>query len=351
MGQPLGGNYSRSRRRWGLDVSPYGAQAFIEAPGGRGMRSGNECAGRTFFGYERMVPADAVAVPVPRRNRERPIHAGKNGEEAMAARIFWKGYLKLSLVTCPVAMTPATSTDEKVRFHTLNRATNNRVVAQYVDSVTGKPVDEDDEVKGYERGEGEFVLLEDDELDAVALESTRTIDIETFVPRDSVDWIWFDKPHYLTPNDAVGEEAFSVIRDAMKATGMVGISRLVMYRRERAVLLEPRERGIVLWTLRYGEEVRPADAYFEEMKKIKVQSKVMALAETFIKENSRDWTPDMAEDPVQERLLEIIAAKKKGRKKPLKQKVEEPTATASNVINIMDALRKSVAADRKPKKT
>lgn len=267
----------------------------------------------------------------------------------MAPRIFWKGYLKLSLVTCPVAMTPATSADEKVRFHTLNRATKNRVVSRYVDSETGKAVDEDDEAKGYERGEGDFVVLEDEELDAVALESTRTIDIEKFVSRDSIDWIWFDKPHYLTPNDPVGEEAFSVIRDAMKAADMVGISRLVMYRRERAVLLEPREKGIVLWTLRYGEEVRPADAYFEGIGKVKLEPSMMKLAETFIAENIRKWSPDVADDPVQEKLLEIIAAKKKGRKKPAKEKAEV-AAPSSNVINIMDALRKSVAAAKKNKK-
>jgi DNA end-binding protein Ku len=155
----------------------------------------------------------------------------------MAPRSFWKGYLKLSLVTCPVAMTPATSETEKVRFRTLNRATGNRVVSRYVDGETGKPVDEDDEVKGYERGENEYVMLEDDELDSVALDSTRTIDIEMFVPRESIEWIWYDTPHYLTPNDPVGEEAFAVIREAMAATGTVGISRLVLYRRERAVML------------------------------------------------------------------------------------------------------------------
>ncbi|HEY9211674.1 MAG TPA: Ku protein, partial [Ancylobacter sp.] len=148
----------------------------------------------------------------------------------MAPRSFWKGYLKLSLVTCPVAMVPATSENEKVRFHTLNRKTGNRIVSQYVDAVSEKPVDEDDEVKGYQRGENDYVMLEDDEIDAVALESTRTIDIEMFVPRDSIGWIWYDKPHYLTPNDPVGEEAFSVIRDAMASTRTVGISRLVMYR-------------------------------------------------------------------------------------------------------------------------
>ena len=136
----------------------------------------------------------------------------------MAVRPFWKGYLKLSLVTCPVAMTPATSEGEKVRFHTLNRATGNRIVSEYVDSVTGETVESDDEVKGYERGENDHVMLEDEELDAVALDTTHTIDIEMFAPRDSVGWIWYDKPHYLAPNDKVGEEAFTVIREAMAAT-------------------------------------------------------------------------------------------------------------------------------------
>ena len=182
----------------------------------------------------------------------------------MAPRSFWKGYLKLSLVTCPVAMVPATSENEKVRFHTLNSKTGNRVVSQYVDAVSGKSVDEDDEVKGYPRGEDEYVILEDDELEAVALESTRTIDIDMFVSADSIEWIWYDKPHYLTPDDPVGEEAFSVIRDAMELTGTVGVSRLVLYRRERAVMLEPRDRGIVLWTLRYGDEVRDFERIFRK---------------------------------------------------------------------------------------
>ena len=133
----------------------------------------------------------------------------------MAPRPSWHGYLKLSLVTCPVAMLPATSEAEKVRFHTLNRVTGNRVHARYVDAETGKPVGDEDQVKGYEREDGEYVMLEDEELDAVALESTRTIDIDCFVPADSIGWIWYDTPHYLVPDDKVGEEAFSVIREAM----------------------------------------------------------------------------------------------------------------------------------------
>ncbi|TIL90250.1 MAG: Ku protein [Mesorhizobium sp.] len=262
----------------------------------------------------------------------------------MAPRPFWKGYLKLSLVTCPVAMTPATTESEKVRFHTLNRKSGHRVVSQYVDAVSGKPVPDDDEVKGYQRGEDEYVLLEDDEIDAVALESTRTIDIDMFVDADSIGWIWYDKPHYLTPDDPVGEEAFSVIRDAMQSIGTVGISRLVMYRRERAVMLEPRGKGIVLWTLRYGEEVRDPEDYFGKIDDVKPDPKLMDMVSTLIDERTRQWDPAMTGDPVQARLLEIIASKKKGKKGPAKAKAkaEQP---ASNVINIMDALRNSIGSE------
>ena len=149
----------------------------------------------------------------------------------MSPRPSWHGYLKLSLVTCPVAMLPATSEAEKVRFHTLNRATGNRVHARYVDAETGKPVDDEDQVKGYEREDGEYVMLEDEELDAVALESTRTIDIDCFVPANSIGWIWYDTPHYLVPDDKVGEEAFSVIREAMAKSNTRAISRVVLYHR------------------------------------------------------------------------------------------------------------------------
>lgn len=267
----------------------------------------------------------------------------------MASRSFWKGYLKLSLVTCPVAMAPATTENEKVRFHTLNRKTRNRVVSRYVDSVTGKAVDEDDEVKGYERGENDYIILEDEEFDAVALDSTRTIDIEMFVPRDGIEWIWFDTPHYLTPDDPVGEEAYSVIRDAMAATGMVGISRLVLYRRERAVMIEPRGRGIVLWTLRFGDEVRDERDYFGDIGTQSADPKLMTLIQRLIDERTKPWNAGMVHDPVQEKLLDIIASKKKGRRRPAKEKQEEEKAP-SNVISIMDALRKSISQETSAKK-
>lgn len=266
----------------------------------------------------------------------------------MAPRSFWKGYLKLSLVTCPVTLMPATSESEKVRFHTLNATTGNRVVSRYVDAVNGKPVREEDEVKGYERGEGDYVLLEDDELDSVALDSARTIDIEMFVPAQSIGWIWYDKPHYLTPADKVGQEAFAVIREAMAATGTVGISRVVLYRRERAVMLEPRDKGIVLWTLRYGDELRKDDDYFGKIGSEPAEPELIGLITRLIDERTRSWTPEMASDPVQDRLLEIIAAKKKGRKKTARP--EAPAKPAGNVVNILDALKKSLAAESRKRK-
>jgi DNA end-binding protein Ku len=262
----------------------------------------------------------------------------------VAQRSFWKGYLKLSLVTCPVAMMPATSDSEKIRFHTLNRATGNRIEARYVDAETGKPVEDGDEVKGYQQDAEHYVMLEEDELRAVALESTRTIDIDMFVPKDSISWLWYDKPHYLVPDDPVGEEAFTVIREAMAATGMVGLSRLVLYRRERAVMLQPRERGIVLWTLRYGDEVRDPENYFADIKSEKVEPELLSLVTALIDKRTQDWSAELVRDPVQENLQAIIAAKKKGRAAP-KKKAKEPTPP-SNVINIMDALKKSMAAEK-----
>lgn len=263
----------------------------------------------------------------------------------MAPRPFWKGYLKLSLVTCPVAMMPATTDSERIRFHTLNSETGNRVQSRYVDAVTGDAVDEDDEVKGYPRGDDDYVMLEDEELDAVALDSTRTIDIETFVPRDSIAWIWQDKPHFLTPGAGVGEEAFAVIREAMRSTKTVGIARLVLYRRERAVMLEPRENGIVLWTLRYGDEVRDPGSAFEAAEDEAPDKDARALVERLIDKRTRPWDPSLVQDPVQDRLKDLIASKRKGRRRPADKAREQAPAEGGNVISIMDALRRSLDAE------
>ncbi len=268
----------------------------------------------------------------------------------MALRPYWKGYLKLSLVTCPVNMTPATSESEKVRFHTLNKETGNRVVSQYIDSVTGKPVKDENEAKGYARGEDDYVILTDDDLDAVALDTVRTIDIEKFVPADSIEWVYLEKPHYLMPDDAVGNEAFAVIRDAMKADRVVGISKLVIGRREKAVVLEPRDNGIVLWSLRFGDEVRPEENYFEDIDD-DGDPDLVPLVQKLIKQKTKRWSPDMVSDPIQESLLKLIAEKKKA-VKPTKKtaKTKDGAAPASNVINIMDALKKSLADEMKNRK-
>jgi DNA end-binding protein Ku len=273
---------------------------------------------------------------------------GRRKDLSMATRPFWKGYMKLSLVTCPVAMTPATSEEDKVRFHVLNRRTGNRIVSQSIDAETGRAVGEDDEVKGYARGEHEYVLLEDEELESIELESARTINIETFTSAESIDWIWYDAPYYVTPDDPVGEEAYCVIRDAMRATSMVGVSRLVLNRRERAVILKPRDNGIVLWTLRFGDEVRDPGEYFASIRDVKPDPEMMRLIGDLIKSRKKAWSPEMAADPVQEKLLDIIEAKKKGAKKAKAKPSAEPEPP-SNVINIMDALRRSVAAARKTK--
>lgn len=261
----------------------------------------------------------------------------------MAPRTYWKGYLKLSLVTCPVTLLPATTDAEKVRFHTLNARTGNRVVSQYLDAETGEKVADEDEVKGYPRGEDEYVMLEDDEIEAVALDSTRTIDIDQFVPADTIEWIWLDTPHYLSPADKIGAEAFAVIRDAMEKSKVVGISRLVMYRRERAVMLQPRGKGIVLWTLHYGDEVRKEDAYFKASGD-KPAAKAMALLRKLIDERTSKWDPAMVDDPVQDRLLDIIAAKKKRKSRVTKPMPANPRG--DNVVNIMDALRKSLKSGK-----
>jgi DNA end-binding protein Ku len=264
----------------------------------------------------------------------------------MAQRAFWKGYLKLSLVTCRVAMTPAVTESAKLRFHNINRKTGNRVVSRYLDSETGKPVDDEDQVKGYERGPDDYVLFEDEELEDVALESTRTIDIETFVPRSSIGWIWYDSPHYLAPADKVSEEAFAVIREAMRKTDTGGIARLVLYRREHAVLLVPKDEGMVVWTLRYGDEVRDPDPFFKDTGVVSAATEAKTMMKKLVDARISEWDPKLVRDPVEERLHEIIANRTKKTKRAKRKSAEEPVRK-DNVIDIMEALRRSLASEKK----
>jgi DNA end-binding protein Ku len=197
----------------------------------------------------------------------------------MAPRSNWKGYLKLSLVSAAIAIYPATSASEKVRFNTLNRATGNRLKRQMVDSVTGEEVETEEQVKGYAVGKDQYVIVEDDELTGIAIESTRTVDIERFVPKASIADRYRDTPYYLAPEDKVGQEAFAVIRDAMKKKKMVGIARVVMARRERIMMLEPFGKGLMGTTLLYPYEIRGEDAAFEDIPDITLPDQMVKLAE------------------------------------------------------------------------
>ena len=271
----------------------------------------------------------------------------------MAVRPYWRGYLKLSLVNCPVTLSPVTTEGDKVKFHTINRATNHRITTRYVDAVSGKVVDKDDQAKGYQKSEDEYVILDDDELDAVKLESARTIDIDEFAPADSVEWTYFDSPYFVTPSDQIGEEAFVVIRQAMANADVVGIARLVINGRERAVMLQPWDQGILLWTLRFGDEVRDEQEYWKEVDDKPVDKKMLAMVEQLIEDRTTTWSEDMVEDPVQERLLDIIKQKQPTKKK-VRPKIEEDTEEKkpSNVIDLMEALKKSLEGkpDDTPKK-
>lgn len=271
----------------------------------------------------------------------------------MAPRPYWKGYLKLSLVTAPASLTPAISGRERLRFHTVNADTGNRVRSRYVDAGTGAVVAAENEARGYEVESGRHVTLDEDEIESAGLESTHSIDISQFVPADSIGWLWLDTPYFLKPEEEIAEEAFAVIREAMAATGTVGISRLVLARRERAVLLEPCGRGIILWTLRYGDEVRRAsdiDAaeIVENVRNEEADAKLLPLICKLIDGMTAPWDPGMVEDPVQEKLKEIIAARasKKPRRKPESESIELQPEPESNVIDIMDALRRSIESEK-----
>ena len=197
----------------------------------------------------------------------------------MAPRPNWKGFLKLSLVSCAVALYPATSTSQRIRFNIINRKTGNRIRNDVVDAETGDPVEQEDRIKGFQYDKGEYILLEDDELDNVALESTHTIDIEQFVPVTEVDRIYLDESYYLVPQDEHSQEAFAVIREAMKKEELVGLARVVIYRREHLLLLAPRGKGLMATALRYNTEVRDQKNYFDDIDDIKVPADMLKLAE------------------------------------------------------------------------
>ena len=257
----------------------------------------------------------------------------------MAPRANWKGYLKLSLVSCPIAMYPASSEREKIRFHNINSETGNRVRMRRVDEGTGEEVPYDKIVSGYEVEKGQYIEFTDEELEAIALESTRTIDIDEFVPKKEIDQLYNIRPYYIVPEGKVGIDAFAVISEAIEEMDKVALGRVVLTSREHIIALEPRGKGLMGTLLRYPYEVRNEDEYFDDIPESKVAKDMLDLAKHIVQTKSGHFNPEKFEDHYEEALKELLSKKQAGQKiAPPKE--QRPT----NVVNLMDALRRSVEA-------
>ena len=263
----------------------------------------------------------------------------------MAPRAYWKGYLKLSLVSCPIALYPASSSSERVSFNRINVKSGNRLKQQMVDAEFGEPVGKEDIGRGYEYAKGQYLLVEDDELRKIRIESTHTIDIDSFVPRAEVDDRYLSNPYYLSPTDKVGQEAFTVIRDAMREKKVVGLARVVLTRREHVAMLEPFDKGLLATTLRYQYEIRDHAEYFEDIPDLKLPAEMKKLAAHIVDTKSGHFEPKSHQDHYETALIDLLKSKQAG--KPIETAGEEPTEP--RVINLMDALRASIdASARKP---
>jgi len=259
----------------------------------------------------------------------------------VAPRPYWKGYLRLSLVSCPIALYPATSEREKISFNQLNRETGHRIRYRKVDAETGEEVPSDQIVKGYEVAKGEYVEVSDEELEAVSLDSTKTIEIDEFVPRNEIDELYNIRPYYIAPDGNVGEDAFVVIRNVIEQMKMVAIGRVVLANREHVIALVPRGKGIMGTLLRYPYEVRDAGDIFDDIPDVKLTKDMMDLARHIVETKSGHFKPEQFEDHYEQALKELIEKKAKGEKIEVPQ--ERPTG---KVINLMDALRRSVQAEK-----
>jgi len=258
----------------------------------------------------------------------------------VAPRAYWKGYLKLSLVSCPIALYPATSEREKISFNQLNKETGNRIRYRKVDAETGDEVEQSNIIKGYEVAKDQYIELQPGELEAVAIESKRTIDIEEFVPRSQIDELYIRDPYYIAPDGEVGQQAFAVIREAIRKEGMVAIGKVVFTSREHIIALEARDKGMLGITLRYPYEVRKPAEYFADIKDEKVPKDMLDLALHIVNTKRADFDPEAFEDQYEGALKTLIEKKAKG------EKIERPKEPArSNVVNLMDALRASVQAE------
>jgi DNA end-binding protein Ku len=260
----------------------------------------------------------------------------------MAPRANWKGYLRLSLVSCPIALYPASSVSEKVSFNRINRKTGNRLKQQNVDSETGEVVPREDMARGYEVAKGQYLTVEDEELDAVQIESTRTIDIDQFVPRNEIDERYIDSPYYIAPDGQVGQDAFAVIRETIGKLNMVALGRVVLTRREHVIALEPKGRGLLGLTLRYPYELRDEASYFEDIPELKLPKEMLDLATHIVNTKSGHFDPSLFQDRYENALIDLLKKKEAGETIEPSREVAAP-----RVVNLMDALRASIDAEKK----
>ena len=257
----------------------------------------------------------------------------------MAPRANWKGFVRLSLVTCPIALFPATSETEKVSFNQINKNTGHRIKYAKVDAETGEEVSNDDIIKGYKVDTDTYVTVDKDELDNISLESTRTIDIDEFVPKSDIDELYLVRPYYIVPDGKVGHDAFAVIRETIRTMDKVAIARVVLTNREHIIALEARGKGLVGMLLRYPYEIRDENEYFDDIQDVKVTKEMLDLAKHIVETKSGDFEPEKFEDRYENALLELLNNKRKG--EPLRT-AAKPRDTG-NVVNLMDALRKSLS--------
>ena len=264
----------------------------------------------------------------------------------MAPRANWKGFLKVGELTCPVALYTAASTSERIAFHTINRATGHRVHRQFVDSNTGKPVEKEDQVKGYELGSGDYVVLEPDEVAAAVPESDKTLSVSAFIGRSDVDDVYFDKPYYLAPTDKHAEEAFALIREGMRKKKVAAIAQAVLFRRVRTLLIRPEDDGLLATTLSYDYEVRSSKEVFDDVPEMKIKGEMLELAEHIINTKRGKFDPAEFDDRYEAALAELVKAKIEGREIKVRK---EPKR--EKVVDLMEALRQSAGVGKKSAST
>lgn len=260
-------------------------------------------------------------------------------------RPYWKGYLKLSLVSCPIAVYTASSSSERIAFRQINKKTGNRLRQQYVDEETGAVVESGDKGRGFEVAKGEYLPIDDADYDAIAIESTQTIEIDSFVPRNQIDERYLESPYYIAPEGKVGLEAFGVIREAMRGKDMVALGRVVMGRRERVIMLQAWEQGLLGETLRYAYEVRDAATYFGDIAAIDVPKDLRQLAEHILDSKATDFDPSTFRDRYEEAVVAMVKTKQEG---SLKSVAKPAAAKGGNVVDLMSALRASLGEVGKP---